>query len=77
MVKDPSHAIFTSPIMGPTFGRGHDIYVASNANRNGISYSNFGVSYLALNGVKNKQTILAGAYYFFLDDVEVFYLSIP
>ncbi len=71
MVKDPSHAIYTAPNFGPTFGEGYDIYIASNGTG---SYTNFGLSYDVPDGVKDKRTILAGTYLFSPDEVEVFYL---
>ncbi|XP_078382537.1 uncharacterized protein LOC144665218 [Oculina patagonica] len=74
MVKDAPHAIYTDPSLGPTFGVGKDIYIASNANANYGSYTNFGWSYDVPDGVKDQQTILAGTYHFLLDEVEVFYL---
>ncbi|KAL9961327.1 hypothetical protein ACROYT_G030243 [Oculina patagonica] len=74
MVKDPSHAVYTAPSYGPTFGVGHDIHIASNANGNYHSYTNFGGSYSVPDGVKDEQTILAGTRHFLLDEVEVFYL---
>ena len=74
MVKGQSRAIYMDPSFGPTFGEGKDIYIASKANENYGSYTNFGLSYHVPDGVKDKQTILAGTYHFLLDEVEVFYL---
>ena len=39
MVTEPSRAIYRGPSYGPTFGGGHDIYVADNANQNTNSYT--------------------------------------
>lgn len=74
MVRNPSHAIYTAPDYGPTFGQGHDIYIASNANSNANSYTKLGVGYFVPDGVRNKNTILGGNFRIALDEVEVFYL---
>ena len=39
------HAIFCDPAKGPTFGGGHDIHIASNANTTMDSSSNLGYAY--------------------------------
>ena len=77
MVKQASssNAIYRGSSYGPTFGGGHDIHIADNANQNTGSYTNFGFSYSLPNGVTNPSTILAGTYTFSPDDVEVFYLA--
>ena len=59
---------------GPTFGGGFDIHIANNAGHNVHSYTNFGHSFLAPSDVEEKDTVLAGTYYFTPDEVEVFYL---
>ena len=73
MVTNPVHAIYRYSGYGPTFGGGHDIYIANNANSN--SYTNFGDSFYVPSGVQDKKTILAGTYKFTPDEVEVFYLG--
>ena len=73
-MKTPSQAIYMNPSWGPTFGGGHDIYIADKANSNINSYALFGFSYDRPNGVKDHKTILAGSYRFTPDEVEVFYL---
>ena len=75
MVTNTSFAIYREPGYGPTFGGGHDIYIADNANQNANSYTNFGSSYSLPNEVADRYTILAGARYFSPDEVEVFYLT--
>ena len=77
MVIRPSLAIERWPGGGPTFGRGHDIFTADNANTNTKSYTDFGEwnSYAVPNGVRNKYTVLAGSEHFTPDDWEVFYLA--
>ena len=73
MVTRPSIAIRQYSSYGPTFGGGHDIYIADNTNGN--SHTNFGDSYYVQSGVQDKKTILAGTYEFTPDEVEVFYLG--
>ena len=75
MVTKPSNAIRQHPGYGPTFGGGHDIYIANNANSNTNSYTNFGRYYSLPSGVQDRRTILAGTYSFTPDEVEVFYLG--
>ena len=74
MVKHDSQAIFMDISHGPTFGGGFDIHIANNAGHNVHSYTNFGHSFLAPSDVEEKDTVLAGTYYFTPDEVEVFYL---
>ena len=75
MVTNTSFAIYREPDYGPTFGVGHDIYIADNANQNANSYANFGTSYSLPNGITDSSTILAGTRYFSPDEVEVFYIA--
>ena len=75
MCSESSYAIYRGSSYGPTFGRGHDIHIADNANQNTNSYTNFGRYYSLPNGVTDRYTILAGTYNFSPDEVEVFYLA--
>ena len=78
MVKHASspYAIYNGLTHGPTFGGGHDLYIADNASRNTNSAtSSFGHSYSLPNGVTHSSTILAGSTNFSPDEVEVFYLA--
>ncbi|KAL9961628.1 hypothetical protein ACROYT_G030610 [Oculina patagonica] len=79
MVKNSQHAIYRHPGCGPTFGGGHDIYIANNANSNTGSYTQFGNGnyYSVPSGVQNSYTILTGNrnQYFTPDEVEIFYLG--
>ena len=75
MVTNTSFPIYRDPSYGPTFGGGHDIYIAGNANQNANSYANFGNSYSLPNGITDSSKILAGTRYFSPDEVEVFYLA--
>ena len=75
MVTNPTYAIFRYSGYGPTFGNGHDIYIANNANSYTYSQANFGNHYSVPSGVQDKKTILAGTMTFTPDDWEVFYLG--
>lgn len=77
MVKDPAYAIYRGSDFGPTFGKGADIYIATNVSTDGISaYTKFGASYSVPSGVQNPYTALAGTVNLFTpDDWEVFYLA--
>ena len=64
---------------GPTFGTGHDIYIASYASSNTNSYSRLGEAYSPpaghSYGTSFTQSFLAGSYKFQPEEVEVFYES--
>ena len=76
MATNTSFSVYRgSRSCGPTFGGGHDIYIADNANQNTNSYTDFGTSYSLPNEVTDSSTILAGTRYFSPDEVEVFYLA--
>ena len=77
IVIDSQRAIYRGSGYGPTFGTGHQIYIANNANSNSNSYTDFGQynCYSVPSGVQSKYTILAGTNYFTPDEVEVFYLG--
>ena len=74
MVKIPSQAIYMHSRFGPTFGGGHNIYIADKANGNANSYAKLSSWYNPPSGVKDSRTILAGRFRFTPDEVEVFYL---
>ena len=63
-------AIFCGPSFGPSFGGGHDIHIANNANYNQLSYSNFGCYYQSPPGVRDVHTLLAGSYKFTPTEIE-------
>ena len=75
MVAQPHSAICSWSNYGPTFGGGHDIHIADNANQNTGSYTRFGYTYSPPSGVTDVSTILAGTHQFSPDEVEVFYLA--
>ena len=74
MLTYPQFAICNYQSRGPTFGLGHDIHISDDANIFLGSYANFGVAYSVPSGVQDRETILAGTYWFTPDEVEVFYL---
>lgn len=73
------HATYSGLSYGPTFGTGHDIYIASDASSSTNSYTNLGHGYSSPTGhsygTSFTQSFLAGSYYFQPDEVEVFYES--
>ena len=76
-VKKSDDAIYGNSGYGPTFGGGHDIYIADDAASNTNSYTNLGHSYVQLAGYKygasDTRSLLAGSYNFQPQEVEVFY----
>ena len=74
IVKRGQHnnAIYCHPRYGPTFGGGHDIHIADNANYNQQSYSNFENSYQCPPGVRDDETLLAGSSNFTPTEMEIF-----
>ena len=44
-LKDGSNSIYKHPSYGPTFGGGHDLYVASGSGSGSASYCNIGSAY--------------------------------
>ena len=68
-----NNAIYCWSTNGPTFGAGHDIYVADNSDLETTSYSNLGQSYL-LNGmdIRLGKHFLVGSRYFLVNEIEVF-----
>ena len=71
------YSIFSCSSYGPTFGGGHDIYIANNAASNTNSYSELGHTYGPPSGYSYRSSFadsfLAGSYRFRPDEVEVFY----
>ena len=66
------YAIYCHPGYGPSFGGGHDIHIADNANCNEQSYSYFGDFYQSPPGVRDVETVFAGSYNFTPTEIEVF-----
>ena len=78
-VADSGDAINTLYHYGPTFGGGHDLKIASNANAHNSCFSKFGVSYQLPSGYvrdqPNTQALLAGSLNFTPFEIEVFYFA--
>ena len=76
-VKNSANAMYGNNGYGPTFGGGHDIYIANSAGSNTNSYTNLGHSYVTPAGYKysasDTRSLLAGTYNFQPHEVEVFY----
>lgn len=77
---DSKYAVYSNPnhYYGPTFGKGHDIFISDNSNSSSNSFSNLGISYQNPNYTNNNdsrqaQSLLAGSYNFKTDEIEVFY----
>jgi len=69
------YAIRCKPEYGPTFGYGHDIYIATNANKTMDSCSKLGRTYRHpeyTHGTEEAQAFLAGSCQFQLDEIEVY-----
>ncbi|XP_028392774.1 E3 ubiquitin-protein ligase TRIM33-like [Dendronephthya gigantea] len=71
------NAICCHPSYGATFGGGHDLNIADNANSNQISYSNLGYTYQPPAGYQyntpQTQSLFAGSHNFKPTEIEVFY----
>jgi hypothetical protein len=75
-VINPTHimyAVYHDSKGGPAFGSGHTLYVASESQYNGASYTSFPSAYIDTTG-KNLNTF-TGAYKFGICDVEVYKLA--
>ena len=73
--KGIGSAICCHPSYSVTFGDGHDLYIASNANANQFNYSNLGQSYLHPKYAQvsvEAQSFLAGSHKFQIAEIEVF-----
>ena len=66
-----THSIYCLSSYGPTFGGGHDIHIANNANTTAGSYSNLCVSYQHPQPDQG-QSYLAGSCHFLLNEIEVY-----
>jgi hypothetical protein len=70
-LSNTQYSIYCHSGYGPTFGAGHDVHIANNANTTAVSYSNLGNSY---HHPKPDQghPYLAGSYQFQLSEIEVY-----
>eukprot|EP01091_Cochliopodium_minus_P010552 TRINITY_DN281_c0_g2_i1.p1 TRINITY_DN281_c0_g2~~TRINITY_DN281_c0_g2_i1.p1 ORF type:complete len:386 (+),score=127.86 TRINITY_DN281_c0_g2_i1:27-1184(+) len=74
----PTNTIYGGPNYGPTFGGGHDLYIADNSNQNKSSSTNLGHNYgcspYTYNSRKSKK-ILCGSQTFQTTEIEVWELN--
>ena len=77
----PDNAIYCHSRYGPTFGEGHDLCIANNANTTKDSYSQLGFTYehpffdldrFEGEPIQEENKFLAGSTHFQLDEIEVF-----
>ena len=72
-----AHAICCNPSRGASFGGGHDLHIADNANANKSSYSDLDDTYQPpagyQYGTEQTRSLFAGRYNFTPTEVEVFY----
>ena len=72
------NSIGSYTIHGPIFGAGNDIFISDSSNLNTSSYSNLGHIYTHPDyeyGSAKAITILAGSYYFQVQEIEVFQIQ--
>lgn len=70
LVRRQGYAMYSDSSLGPTFGGGHDLHMAENANTTTSSYSHLGYSYECPLG--QKETFLTGVRNFTVTNYEVF-----
>ena len=69
---DGQNAIYDVSSYGPTFGNGHDLYIANSCSQNNSSYCNFPYGY---SGTKSR--CLSGGFYSFkVNEIEVYKIDI-
>ena len=69
----PWYAIYSCSYYGPTFGGGHDIYIADNAAYSSSSYS-YHFTFRSPSGYgPGRSSFLAGSSYFTPDEIETFF----
>ena len=69
---DGTNAIYDNSSYGPTFGNGHDLYIANSCSQNFSSYCNFPYSY---HGLKQR-CLVGGTYNFKVNEIEVYQIKI-
>jgi hypothetical protein len=74
-LSNATYAIYCNSSYGPTFGDGHTIKVASDADTNTNSYTNFGSSYVNNTGI-NGQQVFTGESNFQVKEIEVFSITL-
>ena len=74
--KHPEESIYCHPHYGPTFGKGHDIYISDHSNINKLSHSLICNTYqhpeYAHNSLEARR-FLAGSEKFCVAEIEVFH----
>ena len=75
LVQDHENAMYCNASYGPTFGSGHDIHVADDANGNTNSYTNLGHTYQLPAG-QSAETFFTGARNFQAAEVEVYQVQL-
>ena len=71
--KNGQYSIYRNSGYGPTFGGGHDMYLANGCKSNTASYSNLQHSYATQQNFNEpKNEALTGSYYFTVNEYEVF-----
>ena len=70
-----SYSVYFCSLYGPTFGGGHDIYIANNAAYSSSSYS-YHYTYGPPSGYGyGYSSFLAGSSYFTPDEIETFFIA--
>jgi hypothetical protein len=71
VMASSANAIYCNSGYGPTFGGGHDIYVANGCNGNASGYTSLGNSFTNDTGIHCQQ-VFTGEYNFTVKEIEVF-----
>jgi hypothetical protein len=71
LVQNHQNAVFCYASYGPTFGGGHDLYVANCANSTTSSHNYLGNTYQLPQG-QSAQTFFTGSHNFQAVEVEVY-----
>jgi hypothetical protein len=75
LVNSSSYAIYCHSSYGPTFGNGHDIYVADDCNKNTNSGTYLGSSYRNDTGLNGNQ-VFTGEQQFQVKEIEIFSITL-
>lgn len=73
--KHPDESIYCHPNHGPTFGKGHDIFISDDSNMNNLSHAYIGHTYQHpkyIHNMEEAKKFLAGVEKFQTADIEVF-----
>ena len=71
-IYDGTNAIYDHSSYGPTFGNGHDLYIASGCSQNSSSYCNFPYQYCGT----RARGLTGGSYNFRVNKLEVYKIDI-